>query len=82
MAEEKIVTINFRKLSRGSPRDKRKGKAMHALRAFLEKKSDKVKIDSKLSYNIWSKSSRGTIGKVKIRIKKQDDGTTSAELAS
>ncbi len=82
MAEEKIVTLNFRKLSKPVRRTKRKSVTVNYLRSFLEKKSDKVKIDRKLSEKIWSISSRKTIGKIRIKLRKLDDGTIIAETVS
>ena len=81
MAEEKIVTLNFRKLLKATSRTKRKSRTLHYLRAFLEKKSDKTRIDVRLSRNIWSMGSKGALGKIKIKLRKLDDGTLVAENA-
>ena len=79
MAEEKIVTLNFRKFLKSSSRTKRKKRAIHYLRSFLQKKSGKVKIDVKLNRQIWSRSATGTLGVIRIRLRKKDDGSLVAE---
>lgn len=81
MAEEKLVVLNLRKILKNSPRGKRRSRASHALKNFLQKKSNKVRVDAKLNQRMWSVGSRGTIGKVRIKVKKRDDGTVSAETA-
>lgn len=81
MAEEKVVTVTFRKQLRLAPRDRRKKHFVNYLRSYLKKKSPtgKVKIDMGLNKKIWETASGKPIGKFRIKITKRDDGTVVAE---
>ena len=80
MAEERIVTINLRRILMKYPRWKRANVAIRALKEVLKKnaKAEKLKIDAKLNEKIWKIKNAST--KIKVKIVKVDEKTYKAEL--
>jgi len=75
---EKIITINLRKGLKESPRWDRARRATSNLRKILKQhiKSDKIKIDSKVSEAIWRKSIERPVHKLRLKITKKDKFTS------
>lgn len=81
MAEEKtekIITINLRKGLKESPRWDRARRATANLRKILRRhtKTEKIKIDPKISEAIWRKSIERPAHKLRLKITKKDKTTT------
>ena len=75
---EKIITINLRKGLKESPRWDRARRATANLRKILKQhtKSDKIKIDPKVSEAIWRKSIERPVHKLRLKVTKKDKTTT------
>lgn len=81
MAEEKtekIITINLRKGLKESPRWDRARRATANLRKILRQhtKTEKIKIDPKISEAIWRRSIERPAHKLRLKITKKDKTTT------
>ena len=75
MPEEKILTINLRKICKKSARWKRASFAAHWLKKFLEKNvKQKVKIEPKISEKIFEKGGKKLPPKIRIKILKTEKG--------
>ena len=74
MAEEKVVTLNLRKEIVKKPRWKRAKIMVKRLKEKIKRiaKSEKVKMDRRISQIIW-KNSKFPTYKIKIRIKKEGE---------
>lgn len=82
MAEEKILTVNLRRLVVKKPRIRRAKQSLTVLRKILKKiaKTEKVTIDKKINEKIWSRGAKKPMGKLKIKLIKVDDKSFRAEL--
>lgn len=82
MVEERIFTINLRKKLIKTPRWKRSNKVVSLIREFIQRhmKSDKVKIGSLLNESIWKRSREKPPMKIRVRAKREVDGTVKVEL--
>jgi large subunit ribosomal protein L31e len=81
MVEEKIITLNVRKILIESPKWKRSSSYLKILRKLLEKrmKTDKIKIDKKLNERIWKGGIKNPPPKIRVKIIKSDDGSVKIE---
>ncbi|OYT42109.1 MAG: hypothetical protein B6U78_02070 [Candidatus Aenigmarchaeota archaeon ex4484_224] len=81
MADEVVITVNFRKKVYKTPRYKRSKRTINLLRQFLKKisKGKEVKIDRKISEAIF-KHSKKPITKIKIKVIKESEEKYRAEL--
>ncbi|MBM3233553.1 50S ribosomal protein L31e [Candidatus Pacearchaeota archaeon] len=91
--EDKIVlereyVVPLRKKWLNSPEYKRVNKAMKALKQFLvrhmkiyDRDLKKIKIDKYLNEEMWMRSIRKPMNKIKIKAKKFESGIVKAELA-
>lgn len=82
MAEEKVLVFNLRRDALKAPKWRRSKDVASLLRGRLMKfsKSGKVNIDSRISEAIWSRGSRSPLMRLRLRIRKLDDGSVKAEL--
>lgn len=82
MAEEKVIIFNLRKDALKTPKWRRSGDAASILRRQLAKfsKTGKVKIDSKTNEKIWARGVKYPTMKLRIKVKKLDDGSVETEL--
>jgi large subunit ribosomal protein L31e len=81
MPEEKILTINLRKICKKTARWKRASFASHWLRKILERSiKQKVKIEQKISEKIWEKGGKKLPSKIRVKLVKTEKGY-KAELA-
>ncbi len=83
MAEEKTVVFNLRKDSTKTPKWKRSKGAVSVLRRRLAKfsRTGEVKLDGKISEAIWARGARKPQTRIRVRVKKLDDGSVEAQLA-
>lgn len=83
MAEEKIIILNLRKDSLKTPKWRRGKDIISILRRKVGKisRSEKVKIDPKINEKFWSRGPKNPEKKLKIKIRKNDDGSVNCELA-
>ncbi len=82
MAEEKTLVINLRRDALKTPKHRRSRDAMSILRRRVAKfsKSGKVKIDPKTSERIWSRGAKNPHMRIRIKVRKLDDGSVETEL--
>jgi large subunit ribosomal protein L31e len=82
MAEEKVLTLNLRKDILATAGWKRAARVSRFLRALLKKytKTEKIKIDKKVNEKIWRSGGRKPPTKIRLKLKKQSDGSFVAEL--
>lgn len=81
MAEEKIITLNLRKILVEYPKWKRSSGYIRILRRIIEKrmKTNKIKIDKKLNEKIWRRGAKNPSFKVRVKIIKCEDGSVKVE---
>lgn len=84
MAEEKVLVFNFRRASLKTPKLRRSRDLVSILRRRIAKlsKNGQVKIDPKLNAKIWSRGRKAPYMRLKMRIRKLDDGSVETELVS
>lgn len=82
MAEEKIIILNLRKDSLRTPKWRRTSDAVSILRRRIAKfsKGGRVKIDRRTNDTIWSRGARTPKMRLRIKVKKLDDGSVETEL--
>lgn len=82
MAEERTLTINLRRDALRAPKHRRSGDALAILRRRLSKlsKTGKVKIDMGTSERVWSRGTKNPHYRLRIRVRKLDDGSVETEL--
>ena len=75
MAEEKVLTINFRDGLLKYPKWKRSERLVRLVKNKISRitKNDNVKIDQELNKMIWSKGASGAPKKLKIKISKEGE---------
>ncbi len=83
MVEEKILILNLRKDLVKTPKWRRSKSIASLLRKRVAKfsKTGKVKIDAKISEQLWSRGIKSPPTHLKVKIKKLDDGSVEAQLA-
>jgi large subunit ribosomal protein L31e len=83
MAEEKIITLNLRKVSFRYPRWERSSGCLKYLKNTLKKKfrTEKIKVDKKLNEKIWKSGSQKPPSKLRVKLTKLEDGTLKVEEA-
>ena len=91
--QEKIIlereyTVNLRKKCIKTPRYKRANKAVKSLKQFIAKHMKvedrdlrKVKLDKWLNNEMWKRGIQKPLMKVKVKVKKFDNGIVKVELA-
>jgi len=82
MPVERVYTINLRKELIETPRWRRANRAIKLIREFVQRhmKSDKIKLDQRLNEKIWERSGKKPVMKLRIKVKKDDDGTVHVTL--
>jgi len=82
MADEKILTVNLRKLLVKKPRVTRGREALSVLRKILKKitKAEKITIDNKINEKVWTRGTKKPISTLRIKLTKVDDKSFKAEL--
>ncbi len=82
MAEERVYTIPLRDCWL-APRNKRAKKAVKIIREFIERhvKAKEVKIDQKLNEKIWERGIQKPPRRVKVKVKKDEEGVATVYLA-
>lgn len=82
MAEEKILVFSLRKEALKTPKWRRSGDAASILRRKLAKfsKTGTVRIDSKTNDRLWQRGVKYPPMKLRLRVKKLDDGSVETEL--
>jgi large subunit ribosomal protein L31e len=75
MPEEKILTINLRKICKKTARWKRASFASHLLKKILERNvKQKVKIEQKISKKIFEKGGKKLPNKIRLKLVKTEKG--------
>ena len=84
MAEERTLTINLRKDALKTPKHTRSEDALSILRRRVAKfsKTGKVRIDPKISERVWSRGTKNPHLKLRVKVRKLDDGSVETELVS
>lgn len=84
MAEEKTVVFNLRKELLKNPKTRRSRDAIALLRRRAARLSGngEVKIGKDVSEKIWSRGLEKPVMKLRLKVKRQDDGSVRLELAA
>ena len=84
MAEEKTVVFNLRKELLKCPRTSRSKDAILILkrRAARFSSNGEVKVGQDVSEKIWSRGLEHTPTRLRLKVKRQDDGSVSLEMAA
>ena len=81
LPEEKIITLNFRKIILKTPIYKRSGNMARLVKMKLESISKgKVQLGKSINEEIWKRGSDKPPTKIRIRLIKKDEDTFKAEL--
>lgn len=82
MAEEKVMVFNLRQAALKTPKQRRSRDIISILRRGAAKfsKNGEVKIDPKISEKIWSRGRKNPQMKLKIKLRKLDNGSVETEL--
>lgn len=80
--EERAYTINIRRGTLTSPKWEKSNDSVVFVKKFLERhmKTKDVKIDNSISEKIWEHGSKYPAGKIKVKVRKDDDGVATAYL--
>ncbi|HEQ78489.1 MAG TPA: 50S ribosomal protein L31e [Euryarchaeota archaeon] len=83
MAEERIYTIPLRDVKENVPSSKRAAKAIRYIKKFVAKhmKNENVKLSESVNKKVWERGIKKIPSKVRVRVKTQEDGSVSVEMA-
>ncbi|GBE54226.1 MAG TPA: 50S ribosomal protein L31e [Euryarchaeota archaeon] len=83
MAEERIYTIPLRDVKENVPSSKRAAKAIRYIKKFVAKhmKNENVKLSESVNEKVWERGIKKIPSKVRVRVKTQEDGSVSVEMA-
>lgn len=80
--EERAYTINIRKGTLTSPKWEKSNDSVVFVRNFLKRhmKTKEVRIDNSISEKIWEHGNKYPAGKIKVKVRKDDEGVVTAYL--